>query len=235
MLLLLRKIRKQLIKKGSFQSYLIYALGEIVLVVVGILIAIQLEDLRQDYDNRKKERQILDQLNADFIRNQQEFERIRWNHQQVSHAAGWLLNEIPFSSSRYQDSVQHYLRLTLQTWTYDPSTTSIDALTNTASFNLIRNDTLRNLITAWKDIIEDINEEEYYARDVFRDRYLNYYMDRIKVQDLFTPETPDFELLDEIKCSNVILERKITTDFALVEMNALEPVLDEILRLTETR
>jgi hypothetical protein len=44
MLAILRKIRKSLINTGKVSKYLIYALGEIVLVVVGILIALQINN-----------------------------------------------------------------------------------------------------------------------------------------------------------------------------------------------
>ena len=39
-----RKIRESLIKERRFSNYLIYALGEIVLVVIGILIALQVNN-----------------------------------------------------------------------------------------------------------------------------------------------------------------------------------------------
>lgn len=37
-----RRIRQQLISENKFSRYLLYAVGEIILVVVGILIALQL-------------------------------------------------------------------------------------------------------------------------------------------------------------------------------------------------
>ena len=37
-----RKVRKNLLSENKFSKYLIYAIGEIVLVVIGILIALQL-------------------------------------------------------------------------------------------------------------------------------------------------------------------------------------------------
>ena len=46
MLRLLRNIRRQLIGGNKFKKYLLYAVGEILLVVVGILIALYLDDLQ---------------------------------------------------------------------------------------------------------------------------------------------------------------------------------------------
>ena len=49
-----RKIRRKLIAEGNLKRYLIYALGEILLVVIGILIAVQLNNLNKNNSNRKE-------------------------------------------------------------------------------------------------------------------------------------------------------------------------------------
>jgi len=55
MLSFLRKIRHSLIASNSFRKYLIYALGEIGLVVIGILIALQVNDWNNDREIQKTE------------------------------------------------------------------------------------------------------------------------------------------------------------------------------------
>ena len=39
-----RKIRQQLLVENKFSKYLLYAIGEIILVVIGILIALQINN-----------------------------------------------------------------------------------------------------------------------------------------------------------------------------------------------
>lgn len=39
MLSIFRRIRQSLIKTGSFKRYILYAVGEVILIVVGVLIA----------------------------------------------------------------------------------------------------------------------------------------------------------------------------------------------------
>ena len=48
-----RKIRQNLLTENKFSKYLLYAIGEIVLVVIGIYIAIQLNNWNQDQQNQK--------------------------------------------------------------------------------------------------------------------------------------------------------------------------------------
>ena len=47
MLFLLRKIRRKLMQKNKFTTYLLYAVGEIILVVIGILIAVSINNASQ--------------------------------------------------------------------------------------------------------------------------------------------------------------------------------------------
>ncbi|MCA0133240.1 DUF6090 family protein [Winogradskyella alexanderae] len=49
-----RKIRQKLLSENKFNKYLIYAIGEIVLVVLGILIALQVNNLNNERQNNKK-------------------------------------------------------------------------------------------------------------------------------------------------------------------------------------
>ncbi len=51
-----RRIRQQLLSENKFSKYLIYALGEIVLVVIGILIALQLNNLNASIKINKEEK-----------------------------------------------------------------------------------------------------------------------------------------------------------------------------------
>ena len=44
MILILRKIKHTLFNNGQFRRYLLYALGEMILVVIGILIALQINN-----------------------------------------------------------------------------------------------------------------------------------------------------------------------------------------------
>ena len=71
MLKFLRKIRYDLMEKNKTGKYLKYAIGEIVLVVIGILIALQINNWNENrkLENRRQEyySQLLDDLNNDII------------------------------------------------------------------------------------------------------------------------------------------------------------------------
>lgn len=55
MLLNLKKIRKKLLEEGNLTKYLIYAFGEIIIVVIGILLALYLNNWNQNRADNKLE------------------------------------------------------------------------------------------------------------------------------------------------------------------------------------
>jgi hypothetical protein len=61
-----RKIRQSLLSENKFSRYLIYAIGEIVLVVIGILIALSINNNNEDKKARKQEIKYLKNLQIDI-------------------------------------------------------------------------------------------------------------------------------------------------------------------------
>ena len=55
MIHIFRKIRHRLLSDNSFRKYVLYAIGEIALVMIGILLALQFNNWNQDSENTKKE------------------------------------------------------------------------------------------------------------------------------------------------------------------------------------
>ncbi|MFT7073388.1 DUF6090 family protein [Patiriisocius sp. Uisw_017] len=49
----LRKIRQKMLTENKFSKYLIYAIGEIILVVLGILIALAINNWNENNNEKK--------------------------------------------------------------------------------------------------------------------------------------------------------------------------------------
>ena len=61
-----RKIRQKMLTENKFSKYLIYAIGEIILVVIGILIALSVNNCNNVRIDRNEEVEILKALQVDF-------------------------------------------------------------------------------------------------------------------------------------------------------------------------
>ena len=59
---LLRRIRRRLVGEGSFRKYLLYATGEFLLIVGGVLVALSLNNWNIEQQNRQEEQVILSQI-----------------------------------------------------------------------------------------------------------------------------------------------------------------------------
>ena len=66
---LFRKVRKKLLDSGKIKSYLVYALGEILLIVIGVLIAWKINNLNELRKNRIVELKIYQSLNEELNAN----------------------------------------------------------------------------------------------------------------------------------------------------------------------
>ena len=64
-----RKIRQRLLNENKLTKYLLYAIGEIFLVVIGILLALQINNWNDLRKQKQKEKFILRDLHQEFVFN----------------------------------------------------------------------------------------------------------------------------------------------------------------------
>ena len=71
-----RKIRQQLLTQNKFTKYLLYAIGEIILVVIGILIALQVNNYNEAKKQELKTKEILTKIHEELALNIQKSDDI---------------------------------------------------------------------------------------------------------------------------------------------------------------
>jgi len=67
MINIFRKIRKRLLKSNKISSYLLYAIGEIALVMIGILLALQVNNWNENRKQRNELKGILQSISNDMV------------------------------------------------------------------------------------------------------------------------------------------------------------------------
>uniref|UniRef100_UPI0030DA5AE8 DUF6090 family protein n=1 Tax=uncultured Planktosalinus sp. TaxID=1810935 RepID=UPI0030DA5AE8 len=63
-----RKIRQKLLSENKFSKYLIYAIGEIILVVIGILIALQINNWNEGRKDEIRASNYINRISEDLDR-----------------------------------------------------------------------------------------------------------------------------------------------------------------------
>jgi len=97
MLKFFRAIRKKLIEQDNIRKYLLYAIGEIMLVVIGILIALQVNNWNEERKKQMEEHHYMERLYLDvsddivMLRQRQEL----WSRQMQLGLAALAAKEMP--------------------------------------------------------------------------------------------------------------------------------------------
>ena len=64
---ILRRFRFYFLEENKFRKYALYAIGEVILIVIGILIALQLNNLNENKIDRERERIYLEEYLNDLV------------------------------------------------------------------------------------------------------------------------------------------------------------------------
>ena len=160
MLRFFRQIRKKLMEQNKTRSYLIYALGEILLVMIGILLALQVNTWNEDRKRANLEQYLLNELKNEVAENLVLIEGdIGRNIEGLRHSLGFLdllLNESIEQNLELADSLVAGI---YEMSTFEPKSGVIDDIVNTGKLDVIKNDSLRILISNWDYQIIDINDD----------------------------------------------------------------------------
>jgi hypothetical protein len=140
-----QKIRQNLVKENKFSSYMLYAIGEIFLVVVGILIALQINNWNENRKLKASEVSTLKQLNIDLKSNLEEIEEIAGQMRQ-NNDAGYKLFQHIQDGLAVNDSVRAWTELFSSGNIFNNANTTYSHL-QTSDRVVISNDSLRLRIT----------------------------------------------------------------------------------------
>ena len=148
-------------------KYIKYAIGEIVLVVIGILIALQINTWNIKKNNRIEEVKILKNLRSNFeasIIELNELDQIRnLSLSCIKTIFSIIETKTNPYSERQLDSLVMYASLPP---TYNGQMGTLEMLFNSGKINIISNDEIKNLLIAWPGLVADVTEEELILKDL---------------------------------------------------------------------
>ncbi|MFK7748788.1 MAG: DUF6090 family protein, partial [Kordia sp.] len=212
-----RRIRQDLLSNGKTGKYFKYALGEIILVVIGILIALSINNWNDKRIKQKKEIKYISQIHEEFLLNRAQLDTATYYHLKGYKNANKILAMMPINiESVNLDSLSYYIEGTLDHWTFNPQQTAIISLSSTSSFDIISNNELRVLLQNWTELVSDYQEEENTSKTFSHDYYLPYLRQNIAFKNYAnTDETIlkhskiDLNFLNELEFENLIHNRMI--------------------------
>lgn len=156
---LLRKIRQDKIYSGKIKDYLLYSIGEILLVVIGILIAVQVNNWNQGRITSKKETQILQDIKNEFQRNEKKISEKQDSRKSTAPKLDKYITEIAAGKAD-EGSFSDFHQTEFMHGMTNPSNGVIDALISSGEISIITNDSLKYLLAGWKNQLENLYENE---------------------------------------------------------------------------
>ena len=176
-----RKIRQKLVSENKFSKYLLYAIGEIILVVIGILIALQINNWNEMRKEQNLELALLQEMQENLKADILDMEDNIGFHERSNESANIILstfkNKIPENDTLYK----HFGNITLAP-KFLVTMTAYNSI-NREGMRLIKNDSLKNAIVShyqrnyayllsWNDSEWDMlfNDQQ----DVFRKYFKEY-------------------------------------------------------------
>lgn len=156
-----RKIRQDLLSEGKTGKSLKYALGEIILVVIGILIALSINNWN---DNNKKsafEKVALQNLKVDFELNKTELEDIIANTESNIEKGIEILNH---TGNRNTGNflLDSLLIATVSGRVFSAQNGFLNDLINSGNLGVLKNVDLRSKLSSWAPNLESLARKESY-------------------------------------------------------------------------
>jgi hypothetical protein len=176
MLKFFRRIRRKLLDEGSLRKYLVYAIGEITLVVIGILIALQINNWNIDRVNSIEEALILDGLHEEMTRYFQTLEGMQRLHAEMLSGMEAILISIEegrWASDKW--SIDAAIARTLFPPTSDLGSGVRDALVQSGRLELIRDVGLREKLAWWPHVYNEVYDDEENCRIIVMKHIIPYY------------------------------------------------------------
>lgn len=148
-----------MLTENKFSKYLLYAIGEIILVVIGILIALQVNNANET----RKSNLELDKINHNLI---QEFKSNKKALSSAMHQLKWtknggleILSIIGNRENQFQEKdLDSLIEISVFWPTWKPTNFVLNDLKSSGKLSLLKNSKIKELLFEWERQSEIVND-----------------------------------------------------------------------------
>lgn len=174
-----------MLTENKFSKYLLYAIGEIVLVIFGILIALQINNWNINQSNIKESNQFVNRLKAEIKSNidytTEEITR-KENQKSSSLAILKMFNEdIAKLSSRTLDSL---ISICMANGNMEFKNGTLNEGLNTGKVALIKSDSLKSHLYGLPSLVEEVRVGEKYFNDDLNEYFYPFIYEHISFRQM---------------------------------------------------
>jgi hypothetical protein len=239
-----RKIRQKLLQKNQVTRYLAYAVGEILLVVIGILIALQINTWNENQKNKSKEKLIIKNLHLEFQKNKEKLQASIEHHQAILGSTQMIMDLIAEQDANLNKyNLDSLLEKSLDYLDYSPSQSVLSDLISSGNLNLITSEELRTLIFDWGTVVDEKKEAFDTLDEINQTLVLSYLVKNVSMKNIdsygilnsnkkskFKPDMK--KLLQDMEFENTMDNQVWGITNYLLKLESLELVVNEIISQT---
>jgi hypothetical protein len=176
-----RQLRKDLLEKGKVRRYSAYAVGEIVLVVIGILIALQINNANEARLENQRETRYLANLRVDLESNIEELERVLELRRSRIVSAQRVLEY--FEGKPLDDLADfNYHNIHVHLWQkYYQNNNTFQQLVNSGNLAIIRNESIKNELMNLELLYKKMKSDEDHTRYDFEGYVFKPFFDAVDI------------------------------------------------------
>ncbi|WP_338732884.1 DUF6090 family protein [Mangrovimonas cancribranchiae] len=174
-----RNIRKKLLSEGKTNNYLKYAIGEIILVVIGILIALQINNWNQNRIENNRARKLLKNMVEDLATDTLMLNRSIANYEFQSNNCVKLLNDSLFVNTT-SDSL--YYMLPLNQWGLLLTTQAFDKINNASLSSLLGSSELDQAISEYYITRAEFAEKQFSWEEQWTNKDEDFWLNTLEIE-----------------------------------------------------
>ena len=236
-------------QKNKTGKYLKYAIGEIALVVIGILIALQVNNWNEIRKQNNNGVNVLVKLEKEFIENQILLNKIIPLHKRTVYSNNRLLEFVsPNPNQEKIDSLGYYVNDLSFIPKYTPNKSVLNSVISSGDINFIGNEKITYQITNWNGKIEEYNYWISVVSSITMDMILLYTvknypmknMNSMKGLEHFDDSSLSKFIFDQsrflssMELENMVELRRLISIQLRESANEIQMVQDEIIQLIKT-
>lgn len=168
-----RKIRQNLLLESKTGKYLKYAFGEIVLVVIGILIALQINNWNEQVKQDKSIDDHLEILNQNLTEDQIQLQDLKQKIIESKLAADSAMSQMMTIKPMIDIQLKKYLSMLQLEFKFSPNTNAIEIINQSNEIPALNNK-LRTAILDYYSLIEKNKEREHISNTQIQSKYEPY-------------------------------------------------------------
>ena len=214
-------------KQNKTTKYFKYAIGEIVLVVIGILIALSINNWNEDIKKNSKKLNVLKALKTEFTENLSQLNSITTYHNKALNAALSILDLRATGIDHIsKDSLNILFRNVQYNYTFDPRNGGLRTAISSGDIHLITNEKLLTLLFEWQDVVADLREDELNSREFVHNNRaaIHDYIPRLPLTKLQNRALPNSSYPSEFM--DLIMSRNLE-DFCGFRIGGIEEIISE--------